>query len=371
MTSIPAGQRGLISSAAAGAGLPLPVTAAQVSMESGFNPKAVSGAGAQGEFQFMPGTFASQHTGGSPFNPNDEARAYAKLMSTLLRQYHGNVRNALAAYNAGPGNIGAGFGYADKILAAAGAGSGLNIHGSNRSLTTRIPGTPAQRFKTQIGGGLNTEALARAVLQKEAARPIDTTGKISTANPLKDYAAAADSGRFNASTINSQNTLPGTPAEHGSLRMHGHVGVGNINPLGPEWRLTETDQGVDAVASPGSPIRALADSRVVSIVPNWYAGQPFMVMQILDGPDKGKYWYVSEQIAALPHIGAVVREGDTVARFADHGTGIEIGWASGRPGQTLAQAQHPGSVATRHLHGTPEGIGFSRGVLHHAPVSVS
>jgi hypothetical protein len=149
------------------------------------------------------------------------------------------------------------------------------------------------------------------------------------------------------------------------------VGVGNINPLGSEWHLTETDQGVDAAAPVGSPIRALADSKVMSIQPNWYAGQPFMVMKILNGPDAGRYWYVSEQINALPHVGAVIREGDTVARFAPSGTGIEIGWASGTPGQTLTQAQSPGAVAARHTHGTPQGIDFSKVILHHTPVSVS
>ena len=362
MVNIPANQQGLIRGAAAAAGLPLPLVAAQVNMESGFNPKAVSGAGAQGEFQFMPGTFASQHTGGSPFNPNDEARAYAKLMSTLVRQYHGNVRNALAAYNAGPGNIGAGFGYADKILAAAGLGSGLNAR-PGRGVVMRIPGQPPQRLGTQIGGGLNTEALAQAVLQKEANRPINTTGKVSFNNPLKDYAAAEQSGHFNAPTMNATSTIPGTPGS-GSLRTGGldHLtGHGsNLNPLGPDWHIGRTDMGVDANAAPGTPIEAINDSKVVQIVPNWFRGQPLVLMQLTSGPDAGKYWYVSEQIAQLPHIGQHIQRGGTVAVYAPSGTGIEIGWGDPNTASRTAAGPHYTEGAV-----TPEGLSFLHHVLHH------
>jgi len=124
MTSVPSAYRGWVSSAARGTGLPASVVAAQINMESGFNPRAVSPAGAQGIAQFMPGTWASNAPrGSSPFDPNASLSAYTKLMGALLSQFGGNVRNALAAYNAGPGNLKAGYGYADAILSGAGAGS--------------------------------------------------------------------------------------------------------------------------------------------------------------------------------------------------------------------------------------------------------
>jgi hypothetical protein len=116
--------------------------AAQINMESGFNPRAVSPAGAQGIAQFMPGTWASNAPrGSSPFDPNASLSAYTKLMGTLVSQYGGNVRNALAAYNAGPGNLRAGYGYADKILSAA--GGGVSAGPSTSAGAAAAPAAPA------------------------------------------------------------------------------------------------------------------------------------------------------------------------------------------------------------------------------------
>lgn len=121
-----------VTKAANGTGLPYKIVAAQISIESGFNPSAVSPAGAEGVAQFLPSTFVS-YSSGSPFNPDDALRAYINFMNALLRQFNQNVFNALAAYNAGPGNIQAGFGYAQMIFNLA--QTGVNVTGG----TQRIP----------------------------------------------------------------------------------------------------------------------------------------------------------------------------------------------------------------------------------------
>ena len=77
--------------------------AAQIEAESGFNPHAVSPAGAQGIAQFMPGTAASYGLR-DPFDPVAAIDAQAHLMSDLLRRFR-SVPLALAAYNAGPGEV--------------------------------------------------------------------------------------------------------------------------------------------------------------------------------------------------------------------------------------------------------------------------
>jgi hypothetical protein len=79
--------------------------AAQLMAESGFNPRAVSPAGAQGIAQFMPGTAASYGLR-DPFDPVAAIDAQAYLMSDLLRGFR-SVPLALAAYNAGSGAVGA------------------------------------------------------------------------------------------------------------------------------------------------------------------------------------------------------------------------------------------------------------------------
>lgn len=74
--------------------------------ESGGNPEAVSGAGAKGMFQFMPGTANDFGLEGSDvFNPEKSARAAAQYMSQLIKTFDGDLGKALAAYNWGQGNV--------------------------------------------------------------------------------------------------------------------------------------------------------------------------------------------------------------------------------------------------------------------------
>jgi soluble lytic murein transglycosylase-like protein len=69
--------------------------------ESGFDPSAVSRAGAMGLMQLMPdvaAAFGVEH----PFDPRENIMAGARLLRELLDHYRGDVRLAVASYNAGP-----------------------------------------------------------------------------------------------------------------------------------------------------------------------------------------------------------------------------------------------------------------------------
>ena len=139
---VPAAYQQWVLQAAAGTGLPANVVAAQIEMESGFNPRATSPVGAQGIAQFMPGTYAAVGGQGSAYNPSNALPAYITLMRQLLTQFHGNVSQALAAYNAGPGNIGAGAGYARSILNNAGVAQSAVAGATGTTAATAAGATP-------------------------------------------------------------------------------------------------------------------------------------------------------------------------------------------------------------------------------------
>lgn len=72
--------------------------------ESNFNAKAVSRCGAQGIMQLMPTTAASLGVTDS-FDAEQNIMGGAKYISALVKKYDGNTSLALAAYNAGSGNV--------------------------------------------------------------------------------------------------------------------------------------------------------------------------------------------------------------------------------------------------------------------------
>lgn len=72
--------------------------------ESGFNADAVSPAGAQGVMQLMPATAASLGVEDA-FDARSNIMGGAKYLSQKLKQYDGDIDLALAAYNAGSGNV--------------------------------------------------------------------------------------------------------------------------------------------------------------------------------------------------------------------------------------------------------------------------
>jgi hypothetical protein len=110
-----------------------------------------------------------------------------------------------------------------------------------------------------------------------------------------------------------------------------------IDPLQYVTVWERTDQGVDAQLPVGAPILAPCRVKILAVEPNWYAGQPLVYFELLDGPQAGQVQYVAEQITDIAKPGLILQQGQVIARYASHGTAIEYGWSTIN-GITLARA---------------------------------
>ncbi len=79
--------------------------AAVIQTESGFNPEAVSIQGALGLMQVLPETAALFRPVADPIDPVINVEVGARYLASQLELFDGDLPLALAAYNAGPGNV--------------------------------------------------------------------------------------------------------------------------------------------------------------------------------------------------------------------------------------------------------------------------
>ena len=80
--------------------VPQELIGAFIDVESNWNPHALSNRGAMGVMQLMPST-ARRYGASQPFDPEQNIAAGTRYVTTLMWEFHGEMRLVAAAYYAG------------------------------------------------------------------------------------------------------------------------------------------------------------------------------------------------------------------------------------------------------------------------------
>ena len=187
--------RDLLTEQATALGIPVDLALAMVQQESGGRADAESSAGAQGFFQLMPETAAE--LGVDPMDPAQNITGGLRYFKQQLDAHDGDVRLALAAYNAGPGAVTEAGGlvpdfpetqdYVERVLEGWRGESSLptpaptqadelgtpRVPSSQPGLITRVGDTTERVSRLTPGGGPG--ALHMAVRGMVRAKPGEST----------------------------------------------------------------------------------------------------------------------------------------------------------------------------------------------------
>jgi len=214
----------------------------QLQQESGFNPSAKSPAGARGVAQFMPGTAAgvAKQLGVSldEFwkDPGLQIQGAAQHMTDLLSQFGGDIKLALAAYNAGPGNVQKYGGvppfeetqrYIERILGGAATLASSPGAAIAAKVSSKVPALEPVATKlaeaSDFGGQMLSGASRDLLRQRQQPNPL---APFAPGLNMPDIGGAVSAGAQAAGVPGRKQTEQYLPIEVGGQKL------GEI-PLGP------------------------------------------------------------------------------------------------------------------------------------------